>query len=105
MTKEEIALLASEGLLNTPIARDAFRPDDKEAGYYLIFHRPDGPDVQLFTARGKLRVFKTLDAVSKFLVDVGFCKFEVELFGHGPEGKKYLLDLPWKQHPAELTTP
>ena len=77
MTRDEIALLASEGLLSTPVARNAFRPEYKEVGYYLIFRRPNGAEVELFTARGALRIFKTLDAVNKFIVGLGFFKFEV----------------------------
>ena len=75
MKKEQIAILVNEGVLGSPLVRATGLNDT----YYITFQRLSGQGVgvDLVTARGALRQFKTLDAAASLVRDMGINKFEV----------------------------
>lgn len=80
--KKMVQCKAVESVRVMRLANSATGSIDEKSGWSIEFHMSWKmfATVDLETARGDIREFKTLDAVNKFLVGVGVSNFEVISF-------------------------
>lgn len=73
MVIKEVELLFQAGALETPV----IKKHDMETGWVVALSGKHTLNPALETARGHVRVFKTLDAAVGVLFDLGFEKINV----------------------------